>query len=160
MESDDFVVSGGIDTDDVKDVLEDLEEFDEDEVEANIEEAAKKSMFSNPIELLLKYHPECLLEYEESEQSSIPLRSTLSEDDPVHRSAPFLSIYENTKILGLRTNQLAQGARPYIQVPEYITDVQDIARMELEQRRLPMIIKRFMPDGTFEKFRLSDMILL
>ena len=160
MESDDFVVSGGIDADDVKDVLEDLDEFDEDEVEANIEEIAEKSMFSNPIELLLKYHPECLLEYEESEQSSIPLRTTLSEDDPAHRSAPFLSVYEKTKILGLRTNQLAQGARPYIQVPEYITDVQDIARMELEQRRLPMIIKRFMPDGTFDKFRLSDMILL
>lgn len=160
MESDDFVISGGIDADDVKDVLEDLDEFDEDEVEANIEEIAEKSMFSNPIELLLKYHPECLLEYEESEQSSVPLRTTLSEDDPVHRSAPFLSVYEKTKILGLRTNQLAQGARPYIQVPEYITDVQDIARMELEQRRLPMIIKRFMPDGTFDKFRLSDLIII
>ena len=60
----------------------------------------------------------------------------------------------------MRTNQLAQGARPYIQVPEHISDIQEIARMEIEQRRLPIIIKRFMPDGTSEKFRLSDMLII
>ena len=60
----------------------------------------------------------------------------------------------------MRTNQLAQGARPYIQVPEYITNVQEIARLELEQRRLPIIIRRFMPDGSYEKFRLSDLMII
>lgn len=159
METDDFVVSGGIDGDDVKDVLEELDEFEENEDEVVIEET-EKSMFSNPIDMLLKYHPECILEYEETEQSSIPLRSSLSEDDPKHRSAPFLSIFERTKILGMRTNQLAQGARPYIQVPEHVTDIQEIARMEIDQRRLPIIVKRFMPDGSSEKFRLSDLIII
>jgi DNA-directed RNA polymerase subunit K/omega len=159
METEDFVVSGGVDADDVKDVLEELDEFDTPEDDVVVEET-EKSMFSNPIDVLLKYHPECILEYEETEQSSIPLRATLSEDDPKHRSAPFLSIFEKTKILGMRTNQLAQGARPYIQVPEHISDIQEIARMEIEQRRLPIIIKRFMPDGTSEKFRLSDMLII
>jgi DNA-directed RNA polymerase I, II, and III subunit RPABC2 len=60
----------------------------------------------------------------------------------------------------MRTNQLAQGARPYIVVPEHITNVLDIAKLELEQRRLPIIVKRHMPDGTYEKFRLSDMIII
>ena len=108
----------------------------------------------------MKFHPECILDYEEDEQPSIPLRTTLSEDDPVHRSMPFLSIFEKTKIIGMRTNQLAQGARPYILVPEHITSVQEIAKLELEQRRLPIIIKRHMPDGSYEKFRLSDMLLI
>jgi hypothetical protein len=45
-------------------------------------------------------------------------------------------------------------------VPEYITDVKEIARLELEQRRLPIIIKRHMPDGTYEKFRLIDMMII
>jgi DNA-directed RNA polymerase subunit K/omega len=159
METEDFVVSGGIEVDDVKDVLEELDEFDTPEEDIAIEET-EKSMFSNPIEILLKYHPECILEYEETEHPSIPLRTTLSKDDPKHKSAPFLSIYEKTKILGMRTNQLAQGARPYIQVPEHITDIQEIAKMELEQRRLPIIIKRFIPDGTFDRFRLSDLIII
>lgn len=144
---------------DVEDVLENLEDFDEVEAEDDTD-AEHTTLFSNPIETLLKYHPECVLDYEEVEQPSIPLRTTLSEDDPYHKSMPFLSIYEHTKILGMRTNQLAQGARPYIVVPEHITNVIDIARLELEQRRLPIIIKRHMPDGTYEKFRLSDMIIL
>jgi DNA-directed RNA polymerase I, II, and III subunit RPABC2 len=153
----DYVTSGA-DNEDVEDILENLEEFDEvDPAEAELEQT---TLFSNPIETLLKYHPECVLDYEEDEQPSIPLRTTLSEGDPYHKSMPFLSVFEHTKILGMRTNQLAQGARPYIVVPEHITNVLDIAKLELEQRRLPIIVKRHMPDGTYEKFRLSDMIII
>jgi len=153
----DYVTSGA-DNEDVEDILENLEEFDEvDPAEAELEQT---TLFSNPIETLLKYHPECVLDYEEDEQPSIPLRTTLSEGDPYHKSMPFLSVFEHTKILGMRTNQLAQGARPYIVVPEHITNVIDIAKLELEQRRLPIIVKRHMPDGTYEKFRLSDMIII
>jgi len=156
MEAD--YIPSGADNEDIEDVLENLEEFDE--VEDSDEEVEQNTLFSNPIETLLKFHPECVLDYEEDEQSSIPLRTTLSEEDPYHKSMPFLSVFEKTKIIGMRTNQLAQGARPYIVVPEHITSVLDIAKLELEQRRLPIIIKRHMPDGKYEKFRLSDMIII
>jgi len=155
MEAD--YIPSGADNEDIEDVLENLQEFDEIE---DAEEVEQNTLFSNPIETLLKFHPECVLDYEEDEQSSIPLRTTLSEEDPYHKSMPFLSVFEKTKIIGMRTNQLAQGARPYIVVPEHITSVLDIAKLELEQRRLPIIIKRHMPDGTYEKFRLSDMIII
>jgi hypothetical protein len=36
----------------------------------------------------------------------------------------------------------------------------EIAKLELEQRRLPYIIKRPMPDGSFEYWRLSDLMVL
>jgi DNA-directed RNA polymerase I, II, and III subunit RPABC2 len=156
MEAD--YIPSGADNEDIEDVLENLEEFDE--IEDAEEEVEQNTLFSNPIETLLKFHPECVLDYEEDEQSSIPLRTTLSEEDPYHKSMPFLSVFEKTKIIGMRTNQLAQGARPYIVVPEHITSVLDIAKLELEQRRLPIIIKRHMPDGKYEKFRLSDMIII
>jgi len=156
MEAD--YIPSGADNEDIEDVLENLEEFDE--IEDAEEEVEQNTIFSNPIETLLKFHPECVLDYEEDEQSSIPLRTTLSEEDPYHKSMPFLSVFEKTKIIGMRTNQLAQGARPYIVVPEHITSVLDIAKLELEQRRLPIIIKRHMPDGKYEKFRLSDMIII
>ena len=80
-------------------------------------------------------------------------------------SSPACSIfYENLKqllhIIGLRANQLSQSARPYIDVPEHVTNVWDIARMELDQRRLPFIIRRPMPDGTHEYWRLADLLIL
>ena len=72
----------------------------------------------------------------------------------------FLTQFEKTKILGFRMNQLSQGARPFITVPAHVSDVREIARMELEQKRLPIIIKRPMPDGTFEYWRLQDLLQL
>ena len=72
----------------------------------------------------------------------------------------FLSQFEKTRILGFRTNQLAQGARAFVTVPPHITSTLDIAKLELEQRRLPFIVKRPMPDGSFEYWRLSDLMIL
>jgi DNA-directed RNA polymerase I, II, and III subunit RPABC2 len=96
--------------------------------------------------------------------AKIPLRVALGDADkvvdPYHRAQPFLTIFEKTKILGFRANQLSQGARPYVDVPEYVTKAIEIAHLELEQRRLPFILKRPMPDGSFEYWRLSDLMVL
>ena len=73
---------------------------------------------------------------------------------------PFLNTFERTKILGFRATQLSQGARPFVPVPDHITDVKEIACLELQERRLPFILKRPMPDGTFEYWRLSDLLML
>jgi len=116
---------------------------------------------------LLRFHPEARIDTIESVSMDIILTnvppSFTNPDghaDSKHRSIPFLTQFEKTKILGFRTNQLSNGARPYIAVPKYITDLREIARLELEARRLPIIIKRPMPDGTFEKWRLSDLLIL
>jgi DNA-directed RNA polymerase subunit K/omega len=110
---------------------------------------------------LKKHHPECTLDYAETIAPKIPLiASPPLGKDPNHRSPPFLTQYERTKIIGMRANQLSQGARPYIQVPDYVTDVSEISRLELHARRLPFIIRRSMPDGTHEYWRLSDLLIL
>lgn len=114
-----------------------------------------------PLAALLAHHPECILDYAETIAAKLPLVASPPLDkDPNHRSVPFLTQYERTKIIGLRANQLSQGARPYITVPEHVTDVSEIARMELVDRRLPFIIRRPMPDGSHEYWRLSDLLIL
>jgi DNA-directed RNA polymerase I, II, and III subunit RPABC2 len=115
----------------------------------------------DPYEILYKFHPETLLDYAETIIPEVPLQAAPPNGkDTEHKSPPFLTVYERTKILGARTNQLAEGAMPFVAVPEYITNPLDIAKLELEQRRLPYIIKRPMPDGTFEYWRLSDLMIL
>jgi DNA-directed RNA polymerase I, II, and III subunit RPABC2 len=126
-------------------------------------EGVKDETVPEPLDTLYKFHPESILDYAESVAPKIPLKVAISDSvtkDPEHRSQPFLTIFERTKILGFRANQLAQGARPYVDVPEHIVQTLDIAKLELEQRRLPFILKRPMPDGTFEYWRLSDLIML
>lgn len=111
---------------------------------------------------ILNFHPEMTLDYAETVAPKIQIQVAppIEGQDPNHTSPPFLTIYERTKILGTRTNQLAEGAKPFVSVPDYVTEPLEIAKMELEQRRLPFIVKRPMPDGTFEYWRLSDLLLL
>jgi DNA-directed RNA polymerase I, II, and III subunit RPABC2 len=130
---------------------------------ALVEDAQKKDLGNE----LMRFHPEARIDTIETVTMDLQLTnvppSFLNADgqaDPKHRSVPFLTQFEKTKILGFRTNQLSQGARAFIAVPAHVTDLREIARMELEARRLPFIIKRPMPDGTFEKWRLSDLLIL
>jgi DNA-directed RNA polymerase subunit K/omega len=114
----------------------------------------------DPLAALLKHHPECIIDYAEKIAPMIPLIASPPLNlDPNHKSVPFLTQYERTKIIGMRANQLSQGARPYIDVPEYMTDVGEIARLELKERRLPFLVRRPMPDGSHEYWRLSDLII-
>ncbi len=158
--------------------LEALDALEGADIPLATAEPAAAGQAGDPLEVLYRNHPETILDYAETITPLIPLKQVppevaattevvaeaalgeTTEVDPHHRAQPFLSVYEKTKILGFRANQLAQGARPYVVVPEHVTKVGDIAKMELEQRRLPYIIKRPMPNGTFEYWRLSDLMIL
>jgi DNA-directed RNA polymerase subunit K/omega len=71
-------------------------------------------------------------------------------------SKPILSKYEKTKILGLRSAQISNGAKPLISVPKHITEVLDIATEELKQRKIPFIIERKV--GTkLEYWKIEDL---
>lgn len=112
---------------------------------------------------LYQQHPECNLDYIEQVIPKIPLQVVPpggEKADVNHRTYPFLTNFERTKIIGLRANQISRGSVPFISVPKHITDVRDIARLELEQKRLPYLVKRPLPDGTFEYWRLSDLLIL
>lgn len=127
--------------------------------QAEEKEAAKPQ---DPLATLYKHHPEAILDYQETIIQKLPLQSippgSGESPDMNHKSQPFLTQYEKTSILGFRTNQLSQGALPFVSVPKHIRNPLDIAKMELEQRRLPFILKRPMPDGSFEYWRLCDLI--
>lgn len=114
----------------------------------------------NPLASLLKHHPECIIDYAETIAPKLNLlASPPMGKDPNHKSVPFLTQYEKTKIIGMRANQLSQGARLYIAKPPHVNDVCELARLELMARRLPYIVRRPMPDGSCEYWRLSDLII-
>lgn len=112
---------------------------------------------------LLEQHPEIWPDYEEAVLEKLVIRDAFPpkpENDSNHTTYPFLTLYEKTKVLSLRASQLAHGAPPFIDVPDYLTDVYEIAKAELEAKRLPYILKRPLPDGKFEYWRLADLMIL
>ena len=67
----------------------------------------------------------------------------------------FLTRFEITSVLGYRALQLNTGAEPMIETD--LTDSYQIAKKELEMAKLPFIIKRPLPDGSFVHVRVSDL---
>ncbi|KAI9658525.1 MAG: DNA-directed RNA polymerases I II and III subunit RPABC2 [Alyxoria varia] len=61
-------------------------------------------------------------------------------------TSPFLSKYERARVLGVRANQISHNAEILVD-PQGEKDSLNLARMELEQRRLPLIVRRYLPDG-------------
>ncbi len=83
-----------------------------------------------------------------------------SESKQETRSEPYtLTKYERTRVLGTRALQLSNGAQPMVKV-DGITDVMDIAKKELMDYKLPLIIRRKFPDGSYLDIKVSDMVVI
>ncbi len=150
----------------------DIEDFgDQDDfdaaafdIDAAVEDVVQDTTQLRPeLKKLYTQHPECIIDYVETIIPKLEQAVAVpggEKKDPSHTTYPFLTVYEETKIIGLRASQLSKGSLPFIKVPDYMTDVREIARMELREKRLPFIVKRPLPDGSYEVWRLSDLILL
>jgi DNA-directed RNA polymerase I, II, and III subunit RPABC2 len=108
---------------------------------------------------ILNNHPECVSQnYDE-----ILAMTTVVRDenniiiDDLHRTNPFLTKYERARILGQRAKQIETGATPFVKVPENIIDSYLIAEMELKQVRIPFIIRRPLPNGGSEYWKIADL---
>jgi len=72
---------------------------------------------------------------------------------------PFLTKFERAKIIGIRAEMLANGAPALVEVPKSITNVYEIAKLEFKERKIPLLIRRYLPNGTDEDWRLQDMVI-
>lgn len=79
--------------------------------------------------------------------------------DAYHKTLPFVTKYEKTRILGERARQIEAGAIPLVEVEEELIDSYLIAVREYEQKKIPFIIKRPLPTGECEYWRLQDLEL-
>ena len=111
---------------------------------------------------ILDFHPEAQLHnYEEVKKLATVKRNKSGEIiDPLHRTNPFLTKYERTRVLGQRAKQLDTGALSTVKIPETTIDGYLMALMELQQRKIPLIIRRPIPNGGFEYWKVSDLELL
>lgn len=109
-----------------------------------------------------KTHSECL--HISQDELSLLTKVTTNNDgiivDKMHRTLPILTKFEKTKILGIRTKQLNNNSRPYISGSENIKSNYLIAIEELQQKKLPFIIKRPLPNNTYEYWKLSNLEII
>jgi DNA-directed RNA polymerase I, II, and III subunit RPABC2 len=113
-------------------------------------------------DVIVEYHPELQTHnYEEIETRCRVVRDANNTIiDPLHKTLPFLSRYEKARVLGERAKQLDSGAKPFVEIDETMLDGYLIACREFEAKKIPFIIKRPLPNGTVEYWRLNDLIVL
>jgi DNA-directed RNA polymerases I, II, and III subunit RPABC2 len=73
---------------------------------------------------------------------------------------PILTKYEKARIIGNRAAQICSNSVIYLFLDsselKSMTPL-EIAEMELEKKVIPFTIRRFMPNGTFEEWNVSEL---
>mmetsp|Transcript_10608 Transcript_10608/g.17818 ORF Transcript_10608/g.17818 Transcript_10608/m.17818 type:complete len:104 (-) Transcript_10608:53-364(-) len=72
-------------------------------------------------------------------------------------TSKFLTKYERARILGTRALQLSKNAPPMVIPQAGETDPYKLAERELTERKIPFIVRRYLPDNTYEDWKLSDL---
>jgi len=71
------------------------------------------------------------------------------------KTVPVLSKFEKARIIGVRLQQLAYGAKPRINT-DNLKSIKEIVEQELIQRMIPFILKRTLPNGTSEYWKMEE----
>ncbi|MCH8085868.1 MAG: DNA-directed RNA polymerase subunit K [Thaumarchaeota archaeon] len=68
---------------------------------------------------------------------------------------PRLTKFEKARIMGARALQLSLGAPPFIPIPKNARISLDISMEELNQRVIPITIRRVLPNGDFQNIPID-----
>ena len=120
---------------DRKDLVEPLTEKEQENLENRIKEIENR---------------EVLDKVEEHEPVEIPC-----EKEKITIGPPTLTKYEKARIMGARALQLSLGAPPFIPIPKNARISLDISMEELEQRVIPITIRRVLPNGDYQNIPID-----
>lgn len=106
-------------------------------------------------------------EEEEGEEQVIPVGAEGDPDMPrvEHRSnveritSRYMTKYERARVLGTRAMQISRNAPVMVELSAHETDPLVIAEKELREGKMPFIIRRYLPDGSFEDWKIEELII-
>uniref|UniRef100_A0A1B6DH13 DNA-directed RNA polymerases I, II, and III subunit RPABC2 n=1 Tax=Clastoptera arizonana TaxID=38151 RepID=A0A1B6DH13_9HEMI len=71
----------------------------------------------------------------------------------------YMTKYERARVLGTRALQIAMCAPVMVEL-EGETDPLQIAMKELKQRKIPIIIRRYLPDNSYEDWGIDELTII
>eukprot|EP01034_Spumella_vulgaris_P037047 gene37047-45698_t len=70
----------------------------------------------------------------------------------------YMTKYERARVLGTRALQISMNAPVMVDIAGE-TDPLKIAMKELRERKIPMIIRRYLPDNSYEDWNIDELII-
>ena len=104
------------------------------------------------------YNEDCLYEYDEilddkesdKKEYQIPQEERITDKQLTH--------YEKVRILGVRSKQIAMGAKVMVKYDTNMSSI-ELAKYELNNKMTPLIIKRPLPNNSFEMWKISELTI-
>jgi DNA-directed RNA polymerase I, II, and III subunit RPABC2 len=130
--------------------MEDAEVFEGNEEIGELNSNNEGNEYSNQIDIL------------ENEAKLEDFRTTydrMMDKNTQRRTIPFLTKYEKARIIGKRAMQISKGSPPLVEIGDLESPI-DIAKKELMERKIPFIIRRPLPDGSYEDWRVDELRIL
>jgi len=130
--------------------MEDAEVFEGNEEIGELNSNNEGNEYSNQIDIL------------ENEAKLEDFRTTydrMIDKNTQRRTIPFLTKYEKARIIGKRAMQISKGSPPLVEIGDLESPI-DIAKKELMERKIPFIIRRPLPDGSYEDWRVDELRIL
>ena len=95
----------------------------------------------------------------------MPLITTTELNDTSKKkftTSPILTKYEEASVISIRTSQLQNGCDPLVDISKLKDEdgnvnEQDIAELELMEKKIPMYIVRTLPSGKEERIPVSEL---
>ncbi len=79
------------------------------------------------------------------------------QQEDTRKTTRYLTKYERARILGTRALQISMNAPVMVDI-EGETDPLRIAQKELQQNKIPLTVRRYLPDGSYEDFNVSELL--
>ncbi|WWD04217.1 hypothetical protein V865_002284 [Kwoniella europaea PYCC6329] len=81
-----------------------------------------------------------------------------AKPNEVRVTTPYMTKYERARVLGTRALQISMNA-PVLVPVEGETDPLEIALKELAAKKIPLVIRRYLPDNSFEDWKVEELII-
>ncbi|KAB2016823.1 hypothetical protein ERO13_D08G112900v2 [Gossypium hirsutum] len=121
--------------------------YEDEPPEPEIEEGAEEEVENNNNDDV----PVDPVETEEKEDED-------ANDKICRKTSKYMTKYERARILGTRALQISMNAPVMVEL-EGETDPLEIAMKELQERKIPFTIRRYLPGGSYEDWGVDELIV-
>ena len=73
-------------------------------------------------------------------------------------TSKYMTKYERARVLGTRALQISLNAPVMVEIGSE-TDPLKIAQKELRERKIPIIVRRYLPDGSYEDWKINELTI-
>mmetsp|Transcript_12970 Transcript_12970/g.24569 ORF Transcript_12970/g.24569 Transcript_12970/m.24569 type:complete len:133 (+) Transcript_12970:66-464(+) len=83
---------------------------------------------------------------------------TQSNENKERVTTKFMTKYERARVLGTRALQISMNA-PVLVETKNLSDPLQIAMKELREKKIPFVIRRYLPDGSYEDWGIDELTI-